>query len=383
MAELEEAAQAGRMDLLSPGFRELMTLRRPGLGHRFTVGAHSLQAAASLAERPAEAALASSYASVGDLRVVQAAALAHDVGKTQPGPGHAARGAEPAEALASRMGLGADAAHDAGEIVRLHLELIETATRIDADDEDAVLAAAARIGRRELLAPLHLLTAADSRATGPSSWTPWTAALVGTLVSRLDAALSPEVDGAGIASRGETVRAESLAMMSSAGTTAHEREFVEHATLRYLAGRTPDQVVRHARLVSELEHGASVEDARVAVSPGAAAGTWSVTVAAVDRPELLARIAGAMALSGLDILALDAYGSSGRIALDTFMVASATLRPVTTETSRCSNDCCAPPCVTALSCRPDWRSAVRTTPSGGTDPSPRRSCRPGGTPPFA
>ncbi len=328
---LEQAAQAGRLDELAPGFRELMTLRRPGLGHRLTVGAHSLVAAASLVTPTSEAALARSRAAVGDLRVVQTAALAHDAGKRDPGAGHAARGAEPARALAERLGLAPDTACDAGELVRLHLELIETATRIDLDDENAILAAAARIGDRRLVAPLHLLTAADSRATGPSTWSAWTATLVGILVSRLDAALSDEVDGAGIASHGATVRDEALARMAAAGASAPEQAFVASAPLRYLASREPDQVARQAKLVSSLEQ-SSAEDARVAVGPGPVDGTWAVTVAAVDRPELLARIAGAMALAGLDILALDAYGSSGSVALDTFMVSSATRRPVSTDT---------------------------------------------------
>jgi len=329
---LEQAAQQGRLEMLIPGFRELMTLRRPGLGHRLTVGAHSLHTAALLAAEPVDARLALSYAVTGDLSIVQAAALAHDMGKSEPGTGHANRGVAPAIALSERLGLDPDQARDAGELVRLHLELIETATRIDPDDEDAVLAAASRIGRRDLLAPLHLLTAADSSATGPCTWSIWTATLVGTLVSRLDAALSDEVGGAGIAARAETVRADSLARMIEAGASEPERSFVAHASLRYLAGRQPEQVARDARLVSELEQTPSSEDARVAVSPGAATGTWSVTVAAIDRPELLARTAGALALSGLDILALDACGSSGRVALDKFVVTSATRRPVTTET---------------------------------------------------
>ena len=39
-----------------------------------------------------------------------------------------------------------------------------------------------------------------------------------------------------------------------------------------------------------------------------------------------------MALAGLDILALDAYGSSRSVALDTFVVGSATRKPVSTDT---------------------------------------------------
>jgi len=332
LRSLEELAQSGRLDALAPGLRDLMTLRRPGLGHRLTVGAHSLATAALLAAPPADTSLARSRANLSDLRTVQAAALAHDAGKTEPGPGHAERGTSTARAIAGRLGLSESARADAAALVRLHLDLIDTATRTDPDDEDEVLSAAARIGRRDLIAPLHLLTAADSRATGPSTWTPWTAALVGVLVARLDSALSEEVDGAGIAARGEAVRTGALELLGDGAATRAERRFVENAHLRYLASREPGSVVQQARLVADLESAAPAHEALLAVSPGHATGTWLVTVAAVDRPELLARIAGAMALAGLDILSLDAHGSSERVALDTFVVCSATRRPVTPET---------------------------------------------------
>ena len=175
------------------------------------------------------------------------------------------------------------------------------------DDEDAILRCAATVGRSELLAPLHLLTAADSVATGPATWTPWTDALVGTLVSRLDAALSPAVDGAGLVERAEKVRAATIAALPE-GSTA-QIEFVRTAHLRYLASREPAHIARDARLVAELTASSAADAALIAVSPGPVAGTHSVTVAAPDRPELLARLAGAMALSGLDILSVDAYGA--------------------------------------------------------------------------
>jgi len=182
--------------------------------------------------------------------------------------------------------------------------LPETATRIDLDDEDAILHAAAQISRRELLAPLHLLTAADSMATGPATWSQWTASLIGALVSRLDAALSDDVDGAGIAERGEAVRAEALASMSEASTT--EREFVEDATLRYLASRTPAQISRDARLVATCSSPAPPRKRISRWAPARHPKPTRSQSRATDRPELLARIAGAMSLAGLDILSVDA-----------------------------------------------------------------------------
>jgi len=330
LTALEDAAQTGRLEALLPGYRELMTLRRPGLGHELTVGAHSLKAATLLRRLAHEDALASSARTIPDLRTLRVATLAHDVGKTLAGSDHPERGAEPAADIALRFGLDSEAVRDVSDLVRLHLVLAESATRIDLDDEDAILLVAARIQRRGLLAPLHLLTAADSLATGPATWSPWTATLVGTLVSRLNAALSDDVDGAGLATRGESVRAAVLAAVPTEADA--QRRFVRDAPLRYLASRRPEDVIRDSRLVAELMLSGSGHEARVAVSTGPVDGTHTLTIVTSDRPELLARISGALALAGLDILAVDAYGAPGHVALDTFVVASATRRPVTTDT---------------------------------------------------
>ena len=327
---LEIAAQSGRFDALLPGMRDLMTTRRPGLGHQLTVGAHSLRAAALCTQPHDDGALCASLESLASPRVLQVAALAHDCAKAVPGPSHAERGAGPARDTALRFGLTAEQAEDVADLVRMHLLLPETATRADLDDEDAILSAAGLVGRRELVAPLHLLTAADSIATGPTTWTPWLSTLVSALVARLDTALSDEVDGAGIASRSTTVREQALGLTPV--ELDSQRAFIEHAPLRYLANRTAEEVVSHARLVASLSASASATDTHISVAAGPAPDTFAVTVVATDKPELLARIAGAMALAGLDILAVDAYGAIGGIALDTFVVTSATRRAVGTDT---------------------------------------------------
>lgn len=322
--ELEDAAWGGRLEQLAPGMRALMTARRPGLGHTYTVGAHCLRAATLVADIGAQGPeLARSLAAIRGRRVLlYAATLAHDLGKAEGGPGHAERGAPLAAGVARRMGLADDDAVRVETLVREHLLLAETASAEDVDDEDVVLAAAARLGDRGLVPALHVLTAADSLATGPSLWTPWHAALVGRLVARLDAALAPEVDGAGIASRAETVRAEALgALVDRAPDEA--AAFVRDAPMRYLAACERDEVVAHAGLVAAFSRSAGTQFA-TAVRPGLAAGSFRVAVAAADRRELFARIAGALTLAGLDILGADAYSASSGVDLDLFEVRSAT-----------------------------------------------------------
>ena len=213
VAPLQEAAWDGRLDALIPGYRSLLALRRPGLTHTLTVGAHSIRCATVAATLPAEegSVLRQSRATIGDDRPLLVAALAHDRGKSRPGPGHAERGALIASECAWVFGLGEEQRRDVADLVRLHLVLAESATHDDLDSEETILRVAERIARRELVAPLHVLTVADSIATGSAAWGPWQEALVGTLVSRVDAALSPEVDGVGLAKRAEKVRSAALA----------------------------------------------------------------------------------------------------------------------------------------------------------------------------
>lgn len=330
LEELELAAQEGRLDTLAPGFRELMSCRRPGLGHEWTVGAHSLRAAALTSAIPQGGVLGASNAAVTDRRMLQVAALAHDIGKLDGGSGHAERGSAPARDIAMRFCLDERQANAIARLTELHLVLVDAATRENLDDEDTVLRCAERISDRALLAPLHVLTAVDSMATGPATWTPWIAALLGKLVGRVDFALSDESQGAGLAARGELTRREALARISV--SLDAERAFVECAPLRYLASRDAAAVARDAHLVAELSGAAGGFGASIAVSPGPAQATWTLTIAASDRPRLLARLSGAIALAGLDILSVDAYGTAGRVALDTFVVTSATRRAVTPET---------------------------------------------------
>jgi [protein-PII] uridylyltransferase len=84
--------------------------------------------------------------------------------------------------------------------------------------------------------------------------------------------------------------------------------------------------------VADLQDSGTAEDAFLAVGAGPTADTHAVTVVARDRRELLARMAGAFSLAGLDILGVDAYGARGGVVLDSFVVTSATRRAVTTET---------------------------------------------------
>lgn len=329
--DLATAIWEGRLEHLLPGFAGLMTLRRPGLAHTLTVGAHCLRSAGLVgrlvAGNTGDHAAARSARAIADWRPVAIAALVHDAGKATPGPGHAGRGAAAARTAAKRFGL-SQRADDVAELVALHLVLAETAARSDLDDEDAILRCARMIGRRELVAPLHLLTIADSLATGPGAWSDWHASLVGKLVTRVDAALSPDVDGAGIASSAELNRDLAMALLAE---DSPEAGFVREAPMRYLADRTPESIGRHARIVAALALDRAPGAYELDITTGPLGGTFRATVVTWDKPGLFGTTAGVFALTGFDILGVEAITTSGGIALDTFTVRSATLAEISDD----------------------------------------------------
>lgn len=330
LVSAERAAHRGLFDVAIPEFSALMALRRPALSHRYTVGAHSLRAVAAVG--PCLAALGSDRVTPAMRDAALVAALAHDVGKRDAAPDHAARGAGPAEAAAAALGLDARHAAATGTLVREHLLLAEMTAHTDPADEDAVLAAAARLGDPALIAPLYALTEADMRSTGPDVWTSWRAALLGDFAAKLEDALSPDVDGAGIVAAAEATRTAALRAAASAGTSRAVLSFVEHAPLRYLARRTTDDVLRDARLVQSLAGPGAPGRFAFSVGVGPAEGTWLVDVVTRDRPGLFASLSGALALVGVAALSAEAFCDRSGIALDTFVVTSATRATVESET---------------------------------------------------
>ena len=96
------------------------------------------------------------------------------------------------EEIAERLGFDGREVELIGDLVRWHLLLPETATTRDPDDPATVEVVTDKVGDREELELLAVLTEADARATSEKAWTKWRASLVRTLVRRAAAVLADE-----------------------------------------------------------------------------------------------------------------------------------------------------------------------------------------------
>lgn len=261
---LEALDHAGLLERILPEWADVRHRPPSGTVHRFTVDRHLLEAvaeAADLLEAPLGDPAYDAARACRRPHVLLMGALLHDIGKGRPGD-HSELGAQMATEIAARMGFDENDAEAVGWLVRDHLLLVEVATRRDLDDPATVAAVAERAGDPERLGLLYLLSIADGRATSPVAWSAARAALVRELWWRADLLVRGEAQPGGPADP----FAELTDLLAGGGPA-----------VRWSDPTTPDGLLRCA-------------------------------VVARDRTGLLADVAGALTLAGLDIV--DATGRS-------------------------------------------------------------------------
>ena len=261
---LEALDQTGLWERYVPEWPLVRAKPQRNAYHRFTVDRH-------LWEATVEAAGVAGRVARPDLLVL--AALFHDIGKGLPGD-HTANGIDLLGRIGPRMGLPPGDTDVLVTLCRHHLLLADVATRRDLGDPATLEMVAAAVGTSEVLELLGVLTEADSQATGPAAWSAWKADLVRQLVERTDHVL-----GGGVAHE-----------VTEPFPTAAQRALLAE-------GR---QVITHQGPV--------------------------LTVVCADRHGVFNRVAGVLALHGLDVLEAAAT-TEGRMALEVFRVESS-LGPV-------------------------------------------------------
>ena len=231
-----------------PEWRHVRALPQHNPYHRYTVDRHLLETVAGIA---------SLAAPVERPDLLAMSALLHDLGKGHDRD-HTDVGVELTGAVGARMNYPPEDVRVVRALVRHHLLLADVASRRDLDDPATIIAVADAVGSTHVLRLLAALTEIDGRATGPSAWGTWKAGLVQGLVERVEAYMS----GVPVTAFQDDARADG------------EDDIV-------LTGGRP----------------------LITASGGV------VTVVTTDRPGVFSRVAGVLALRGLDVVEASAYAT--------------------------------------------------------------------------
>ncbi len=284
-----------------PEFARVVTLAQHDVYHIYTVDRHSLQAVEELhdvIEKERQI-----YKGVESPRVLFLAMLLHDIGKGSGGD-HSQIGAEMVIDIGERLGLSREECEDLSFLVRYHLFFPENALRRDLNDTVFIKRCAQTIGEVSRLSMLYLISIADSRATGPSAWSDWKAALMQEMFLKVQpylelANFNDAVEGSvekQVAEGVEWLRNQVRDLVAIKGSMLFD---VNDLSADYLLGFTPESVVRHLEIHRDNYRLLRQKSIIVAKDNGE---KWSLLIMAKDQAGLLAKICGVMALNNLTVL---------------------------------------------------------------------------------
>jgi [protein-PII] uridylyltransferase len=311
---LEEMLDTGFLTSYIPEFTRVKSLAQHDVYHVFTVDRHLLQTIVELEKITGKESKI--YAAMSKPHILFLAGLLHDIGKGH-GHGHADRGADMAQQIGARLGLETEELESLDFLVRNHLLLSHTALRRDLEDEELIARTAGHVQTPEKLAMLYLLTIADAMATGPTVWNDWKAALLLELYLKI-ALLFDRKDFFGqeqahSAELGVQWISEKISELLPEDNTINFNLFSDD----YLLGFPPEVIVQH------ISHANNLGKQDVLFFHEQGQESWSILVVTKDRPGLLARIFGVLALHNLNVLEAKIFTWGDGTAVDAIEVSSA------------------------------------------------------------
>jgi [protein-PII] uridylyltransferase len=295
---LETMLETGVLTACIPEYAKITSLAQHDLYHIYTVDRHSLQAVTELH------ALVASWTgvvqNVQDLKVLYLAALLHDIGKGS-GRDHSIEGAELAGKIGERFCFTERERATLEFLVRYHLFMPENALRRDLNDAVFIKKCAETIGDLDRLCMLYLLSVADSKATGPSAWSDWK----GSLMEELYLKVYPYLDHGRHDIHDVTVHEEQgvvwlreqvRSLLDGSGELKVD---LEALSADYILSFSPETIAEHV-LVQRDSYQRIRQKSLITANKND--DNWSLLIMTKDRPGLLAKICGVMALNNLSVI---------------------------------------------------------------------------------
>jgi [protein-PII] uridylyltransferase len=322
LRRLNEAGVFGRF---ITDFGRVVAQMQYDMYHVYTVDEHTIRAIGLLhaieqgKETDAHPLSTEIVAKILSRRVLYMALLLHDIAKGRGG-NHSNLGAEVARKLCPRLGLPPDETETVAWLVRYHLSMSDTAQRRDLGDPQTISDFAALVQSPERLRLLLVLTTVDMRATGPKVFNNWKATLLRELYYRTEEVLTGGLLASSNGARAKAVQ-EALRQELSDWSDEELAAHVARPPAGYWLSLDLATLARHARFLRRAER----EGAPVALDwrVDAPRAVTELTVYTADHAGLFAKIAGAIAVAGGNIVDARIFTLSTGMALDSFLVQDA------------------------------------------------------------
>ncbi len=328
---LRRMNELGVLSAFIPEFEPIVAMMQFNMYHSYTVDEHIIQCIVNLAqiergELVESLPLASSILEGGvNRKVLYVALLLHDIAKGRP-EDHSILGAQIARKVAPRLGLNKSDSETVEWLVRYHLLMSDMAQKRDISDPRTVRDFAKAVQTVKRLDLLTVLTVCDIRGVGPNTWNNWKATLLRALHAETKRALETGMEDLNRANRGaeakKLLRAELIEWSKADLKTETGRHYAP-----YWQGLNVSTHVEFAEMLRALEHSGDPGAMEIRLHPDEDRDATRACFAMGDHPGIFARIAGALALVGANVVDARSYTTKDGYVTDAFWIQDAEGHP--------------------------------------------------------
>lgn len=321
---LRRMNELGVLSAFLPEFEHIVAMMQFNMYHSYTVDEHTIQCIVNLAqiergELIEELPLASSILKGGvNRKVLYVALLLHDIAKGRP-EDHSILGAQIARKVAPRLGLNKSDSETVEWLVRYHLLMSDMAQKRDISDPRTVRDFAKAVKTVKRLDLLTVLTVCDIRGVGPNTWNNWKATLLRALHAETKRALETGMEDLNRANRGAEAK-KALRSELAAWSKADLKVETGRHYAPYWQGLNLSTHVEFAEMLRALETSGDPGEMEIRLHPDEDRDATRACFAMGDHPGIFARIAGALALIGANVVDARSYTTKDGYVTDAFWI---------------------------------------------------------------
>lgn len=306
---LRRMNELGVLSAFIPEFEPIVAMMQFNMYHHYTVDEHTIQCIANLAQIEKKELVEELPVASGILRrgvnrkVIYVALLLHDIAKGRP-EDHSILGAKMARKIAPRLGLNKAETETVEWLVRYHLLMSDMAQKRDIADPATIRDFAKAVQTVKRLDLLTVLTVCDIRGVGPGTWNNWKAALIRALYRQTKRALETGLEDLNRENRGAKAKKLLRSALLDWPRKALQAETNRHYP-PYWQGLHVTAHVVFANLLRDLTD----NEIRIDLHPDEDRDATRACIAMQDHPGIFARLTGALALVGANVVDARSYTS--------------------------------------------------------------------------
>ncbi|MBW4706254.1 [protein-PII] uridylyltransferase [Roseobacter sp. YSTF-M11] len=317
---LRRMNELGVLSAFVPEFEPIVAMMQFNMYHSYTVDEHIIQCIANLAqiergELEEDLPVASSILKRGlDRKTLYTALLLHDIGKGRS-EDHSILGAQMARKIAPRLGLSKADTDTVEWLVRYHLLMSDMAQKRDIADPRTVRDFAKAVQTVKRLDLLCVLTVCDIRGVGPTTWNNWKAVLIRALYRQTRRALETGLEDLNRENRGVEAKRALREALSDWPRKELQKETSRHYDPYWQALHVTAHVV-FARMLRDVKD----DEILIDLHPDEERDATRACFVMADHPGIFARLAGALALVGANVVDARSYTTKDGMVTDAYWI---------------------------------------------------------------